>query len=472
MENPSRMRSLARSALVYASYWYLLGPAFGVSLQLYVNYRFGLVKVLGSATFPDVICIVSCLVLAAYMTASFFVSLRAQRSAIALVAAVSGVLSVFAMEVPYLFGIPTGVWALVGIVLFSFFLMSHVLLWFEVFVCHDNMLNLIYVLLLSALACALCWFFIGLEGPRLIGVLVLAVILGAAVLLKSFRSTSELNSPQIVGSDRLRLQEWGLLIVTFFFGVGFMYTTSFMSLEDFHNSFDWTIPIYAVVLCAVVLTFSRRVRVSTLYYVAIPITIAGILLTLFDNPTSLSPTILNEVGFFTYLVFILVLFCALGHERNSESSRTSCLLTIGFYLGLFAGRQLFAVVDMFVDADTKVFVHALLAVCILVALVVCTMIGLRIVSGIVSNELSRAQFTHITSFESSEASARIAAIYKLSEREQEVLCLVLENKSATEIADAMVIAHGTAKAHINNIYKKLDIHTREELFAMIPGRSK
>lgn len=260
--------------------------------------------------------------------------------------------------------------------------------------------------------------------------------------------------------------------MTFFFGVGFMYTTSFMSLEEFHSSFDWSVPAYALALCAVVVLFSKRIRVSTLYYVAMPITIAGVLLALFGNPLPLSPTVLNEVGFFTYLVFILVLYCSLGHERNLVPTVTSCLLTIGLYLGLFAGRQLFAMVDTFADEGSKVSVHALLAVLIMVLLVVCTMIGLRIVSSLVSRELSRSQFAHITTFESSETAARIAGIYKLSEREAEVLCLMLENKSATEIADAMFIAHGTAKAHISNIYKKLGIHTREELFAMIPGRAK
>ncbi len=34
----------------------------------------------------------------------------------------------------------------------------------------------------------------------------------------------------------------------------------------------------------------------------------------------------------------------------------------------------------------------------------------------------------------------------------------------------LFIANGTAKAHVRHIYQKLDIHSREELFALIdPG---
>lgn len=198
------MRSFAKSLLVYASYWYLLGPAFGVSLQLYLNHRFGLVNALGPATFPDVICVASCIVLMCYMAASSFFSLRAQRRRLALASSVCGVASMLAMVLPTLVvGVFSGAWALVGIMLFSFFLMTHLLLWLEVFVCYDNMVNLVYVLAVAALACCLCWFLIGLEGPRLLWALAFVVALAGGILLKGFRSTVELDSPRSESTGRV-----------------------------------------------------------------------------------------------------------------------------------------------------------------------------------------------------------------------------------------------------------------------------
>ncbi|MCB0456130.1 MAG: helix-turn-helix transcriptional regulator [Flavobacteriaceae bacterium] len=51
----------------------------------------------------------------------------------------------------------------------------------------------------------------------------------------------------------------------------------------------------------------------------------------------------------------------------------------------------------------------------------------------------------------------------LSKQEQKVMELILEDKSNKEIADALFISVSTVKTHINNIYKKLNISSREEL---------
>ncbi|MEG1493384.1 MAG: helix-turn-helix transcriptional regulator [Gordonibacter sp.] len=430
---------------------------------------------MGTATFPDIICVFSCFVLVCYIVATFFVTTRRQRNVVALAALVCGIASMVAIELPGLLGISLGWVPLAGMLLFSFFFMTCLLLWFEVFSCHDSMLCLVYILLTSALAGMLCWFFIGLEGSRLLCALVIAIACAYATLYKGLRGTAELNSLQSEQRVPARPSVW-LLVVTFFFGLGFMYTTGVTSLEAFHNVFDWTNIVYALVLCALALAFSRRIRISLLFYLAAPMVMAGILLTLFRNPLYLSPSVLSNAGLFTYLVFVLVLYCAICREQNSEPLRASCFLILSFYVGLLAGRQLFVAVDQIIGqgADEALAnrFHMPLEVAIVVVMVVCTMIGMRIIDEIVSRDLSRPQLAHITAYESSETSTRIATVYKLSDREREVLCLLLENKSATEIAAAMVIAHGTAKTHINNIYKKLDIHTREELFALVPGRFK
>jgi len=53
----------------------------------------------------------------------------------------------------------------------------------------------------------------------------------------------------------------------------------------------------------------------------------------------------------------------------------------------------------------------------------------------------------------------------LSERELEVLALIAAGLSNREIADRLVIALGTVKRHINNIYGKLGVHSRTQAIA-------
>jgi DNA-binding CsgD family transcriptional regulator len=53
----------------------------------------------------------------------------------------------------------------------------------------------------------------------------------------------------------------------------------------------------------------------------------------------------------------------------------------------------------------------------------------------------------------------------LTEREVEVLRLLAAGQSNAEIADSLVVAIGTVKAHIQHIYRKLDAHSRTHALA-------
>jgi LuxR family maltose regulon positive regulatory protein len=54
----------------------------------------------------------------------------------------------------------------------------------------------------------------------------------------------------------------------------------------------------------------------------------------------------------------------------------------------------------------------------------------------------------------------------LSEREIEVLRLIAAGLSNQEIADRLIIAPGTVKRHINNIYGKLQVGSRTRAIAV------
>lgn len=58
---------------------------------------------------------------------------------------------------------------------------------------------------------------------------------------------------------------------------------------------------------------------------------------------------------------------------------------------------------------------------------------------------------------------RVIAAVKLTKREQDVICLMAEGKSITEISVELKVAVFTVKSDIRNISDKLALHTRLEL---------
>jgi LuxR family maltose regulon positive regulatory protein len=53
----------------------------------------------------------------------------------------------------------------------------------------------------------------------------------------------------------------------------------------------------------------------------------------------------------------------------------------------------------------------------------------------------------------------------LSDRERDVLRLLVAGCSGPEIAETLVVAPSTVRTHVKSIYGKLDVHTREQAIA-------
>ncbi len=61
----------------------------------------------------------------------------------------------------------------------------------------------------------------------------------------------------------------------------------------------------------------------------------------------------------------------------------------------------------------------------------------------------------------------IAAQYNLSKRETEVFMLVARGHSAARMAEDLYVSTGTVNSHIKSIYRKMGIHSKQELLDMV-----
>ena len=65
------------------------------------------------------------------------------------------------------------------------------------------------------------------------------------------------------------------------------------------------------------------------------------------------------------------------------------------------------------------------------------------------------------------ACSQIAKLYQLSPRETEIFFLVAKGRNADYVQQKLVISTHTAKTHIANIYRKLEVHSSQELLDLV-----
>lgn len=66
-----------------------------------------------------------------------------------------------------------------------------------------------------------------------------------------------------------------------------------------------------------------------------------------------------------------------------------------------------------------------------------------------------------------ERCAEVSRVHGLSARETEVLALLARGRSLQSIADALCVAYSTVKTHTDRIYAKTNVHSRQELIALL-----
>lgn len=61
----------------------------------------------------------------------------------------------------------------------------------------------------------------------------------------------------------------------------------------------------------------------------------------------------------------------------------------------------------------------------------------------------------------------VADTFLLSRRETEVLFLLAKGRNVSYISEQLGISEGTAKTHVNHVYKKLDVHSQQQLIGLV-----
>ena len=237
--------------------------------------------------------------------------------------------------------------------------------------------------------------------------------------------------------------------------------------------------VVGVVFLIIVAKLRDRFNATLTYRLSLPIMVAGFvaIALFFDTHAAISILLIN-VGYEFFDILTWILFVDVSRRRNENALHIFGLgvafMFAGMGVGTLAGKACDALIA---SGDVQISVVAMLATLCLV--VVAFMV---LPEGVVS-QLQQTMRTSRKDKEPEQAPAAapadatagrleqhcacVARDFGLTPRESEVIVLLAYGRTLSIIARDLQIAKGTARTHIENIYRKLDVHKQQELIDLV-----
>lgn len=346
------------------------------------------------------------------------------------------------------------------------FIATQALFWFKFFVGRPIETVALSMLVSIVIGCFISWLLLGMTPDRLgVGYALVALFAGWT-LVRAF--DNRIGPEKRIGRHSTSSYSFlaGPLLAGFLFSFTFMLSISFVGLESWHADVGWSMLWPAALVFGIVALFSRRINIASLLYAALTLVVAAILFASFLHIEQALVFWLATMSCAVNISYLVILFCNLASRVPISDHRLVASLIVAVFGGCLLGKPVAHIVDG-IDGDGTV--RTLLSICLVITIIICTFVSLgnRTIQ-LYSNYRFQQQDAHpCASPCASPFFASFAEEHGLGAREREALELLLDGKSASEVADSMFIAQGTAKAHIRHIYQKLDVHDRNELFELM-----
>lgn len=261
--------------------------------------------------------------------------------------------------------------------------------------------------------------------------------------------------------------------------------TRFIALEGVENPdvVNTTASIGAIVVCAVLYLiwfglgkdhplFGKQ-NILWLYRVLFPaIATALVLLSIFGNTLGLAVTTLVYIAFSIVSVFIMSTSITLARKYQMWAPHVYGMFAACMYFVFTIATALGPWVYF-----SRNFGTATLSIIVLLVLYVLAM-------SYVAVQNRRKRDTDETKSETSENTPPTTAettvvdevaqrctilteLHKLTGREQEVMLLIARGRDVPSISKQLFISENTVRSHSKNVYRKLDIHSKQELLDLL-----
>ncbi len=293
------------------------------------------------------------------------------------------------------------------------------------------------------------------------------------------RALSRKSEPVAAQGTRVAAFPWQLLVLAVAYSIAIGITRSQASLDISVVSFG----IAGIIILAIALGAGSRTGIHSIMGTSLPIMLAGLLVaTLAGSASSLLAQMSTNVAMAMLTAFTLIV----ASDRAYRFGLSSVFLASVFRAAIVAATLLGTLLAHHLPAASDNPTSAIpLYVAVLALVAVATTVWFRgsaepspildaVGAGAASGPSSPVApeigsdgdlVKDIASFRALVAArcSRIAEEGGLSPREREVLLCLARGMSIPRIESELVISNSTAKTHVRHVYRKLGIHSRDEL---------
>ncbi len=339
-----------------------------------------------------------------------------------------------------------------------------ILLWSELYGCLSPVRICLYYACSLAAGAAIIWVYRGFVLAWLPAMTCLLPVVSLLCLRSCYRSMPPESLPR---SDWARFSfPWKpvLLVAIYSFAFGLQEAGAYQTSGP-HSSPGMV--ACALVVVAGIVLLGDRVEFSTIYSLWLPF-MSAVFLAL-PALGGMTPWLCNffaNWGYAASEIFVMTMIGSIAYRYG-----VSAIWLFGIERGVRAMAMLGGrLLDQHVLGLTVPTGTVVVAAVLVATFLVLSEKKLNAMWGVQMREDDAGAAAHNEAARRNALGKRCAELgrsYRLSQREEEVLLLLALRKTAGDIERELYIANGTAKAHIRHIYQKLDIHSREELFALV-----
>ena len=292
--------------------------------------------------------------------------------------------------------------------------------------------------------------------------------LGKAVTEKP--SGTKPDEPTNEMEENVRKIPWAItaLLITFWVACGI---SRYYTIPNESSSFPEALLVLfsigvvaAVIVCFVFLFFSNKVSFFSIVRIILPISCASLLLIpLVPNTMLPIAFVMSFIALINIDIYVFILASALAREGGF-----SCTHIVGGLRLAIQGGGLIGGVLIYLTSGISMSIVVSFMAVLLVVVVMLAARDLDVFEGAVSKNTSLTLSSSASAKDELVARCeKLGSRFGLSQRETEILQFLGKGRDAPYIRDALYISRNTVNTHVKRIYRKLNIHSKQELLDMI-----